>query len=75
MSQFNEHFERAKKGSVFWTETCKIEITEGILKLIDPDSINHKDMTELVENSIEDMLKELKKRRFYSGDLDCEEED
>lgn len=56
----NRHFEEAKKHPDYWIGCCEVEITEGILKLIDPETIDHKEMTELVEKSIADMLGALK---------------
>jgi len=69
MSDFESRLEKAKKISSFWTERMKIDITTGVLRLINPGSISHEDLTELVENSIEDGLRELKARDFYFGDL------
>ena len=67
---FDSMFEKARKTSVFHVEMMKINITEGVLKLIDPKLISHKDLTDLVDNAVIDALRKLKERGFYSGEID-----
>lgn len=50
---------KIEKEPDYWIESAKIQICEDVLKLVDPDLISHKELTEAVELRIDELIENL----------------